>query len=191
MAKKWVQFNGKSWEEIGGGGGGGGSSHTHPNLTLLNSITQAMVTAWQAAGAWVSTNGSAVLAHIANSLLHLPAGGNVGQVLKKTASGAQWANESGGGGGAGLQLVGTYSVSSRTTATFTPPAGTTGLLCMVTYSSNTYTALIPFEALTTSYVSYGISTSNTYIEIRLKNDGGTVSMTRSSTSAYNITVYAI
>lgn len=187
---RFIRWDGNKPVEIGGGGGGG-SSHTHPNLTLLNSITQAMVSAWQAAATWVTSNGSAVLDHIANSLLHLPAGGNVGQVLKKTASGAQWANESGGGGGAGLQLVGTYSVSSRNTATFDPPAGTTGLLCMVTYSSNTYTALIPFDALTTSYVPYGISASNTYVEIRLKNDGGTVSMNRSSTSAYNITVYAI
>lgn len=187
---RFIRWDGNKPVEIGGGGGGG-SSHTHPNLSLLNSLTQAMVTAWNTASTWVTTNGASILSHIADSLLHLPSGGNVGQVLKKTAYGAAWANESGGGGGAGLQLVGTYSVSSRATATFTPPAGTTGLLCMVTYSSNTYTALIPFEALTTSYVSYGISTSNTYIEIRLKNDGGTVSMNRSSTSAYNITVYAL
>lgn len=82
MAKKWVQFNGKSWEEIGSGGGGG-SSHTHPNLSLLNSITSAMVSAWNTAATWVSTNGANVLSHIANSLLHLPSGGSVGQVLKK------------------------------------------------------------------------------------------------------------
>lgn len=188
---RFIRWDGNKAVEIGGGGGGG-SSHTHPNLTLLNSITQAMVTAWQAAATWVTSNGSAVLSHIANSLLHLPAGGIAGQVLKKTASGSEWANESGGGGGgAGLQYLGVWSVRNNTTATFTPPTGASGLVLLVTYSSVRYAAFIPIGELTTSYTEFGISCSNTYVSVRLKNDSGVISMTRSSSTAYNITVYAI
>lgn len=191
MAKKWKYFDGKAWTDVSGGGGGGGSGHTHPNLSLLNSITQAMVTAWNTAATWVSTNGSAVLSHITDSLLHVPAGGTVGQVLKKTASGAAWANESGGGGGAGLQYLGVWSVKSNTVADITPPSGATGFVLLVTYSSVRYSLYVPLEELTTSYTEFGISCSNTYVSVRLKNDSGTISMTRSSTTAYNITVYAI
>lgn len=187
---KWKYYNGSQWVEIGGGGGGSG--HTHPNLTLLNSITQAMVTAWNSAATWVNINGANMVAHIADSLLHVPSGGTAGQVLTKTATGTAWATGGGGGGGGNLlQYIGAYSVRSSTTATFTPPTGATGLVLLVTYSSIRYAAFIPIGELTTSYTEYGISCSNTYVSVRLKNDSGTISMTRSSTSAYTITVYAI
>lgn len=183
-------FDGERWQELSGGGGG--STHTHPNLTLLNSITQAMVTAWQNASTWVTNNGANVLSHIADSVLHVPSGGTAGQVLTKTATGTAWATGGGGGGGGNLlQYVGAYSVRSNTTATFTPPTGATGLVLLVTYSSVRYAAFIPIGELTTSYTEFGISASNTYISVRLKNDSGTISMTRSSTTAYTITVYAI
>lgn len=183
-------FDGEKWQELSGGGGGSG--HTHPNLTLLNSITQAMVNAWQAAATWVTNNGANMVAHIADSLLHVPSGGTAGQVLTKTATGTAWATGGGGGGGGNLlQYIGAYSVRSSNTATFTPPTGATGLVLLVTYSSVRYSTFIPIGELTTSYADFGISCSNTHVALRLKNDSGTISMTRSSTSAYTITVYAI
>lgn len=203
MAKKWVQFNGKSWEEIGGGGGGGGSSHTHPNLSLLNSLTQAMVTAWNTASAWVTTNGANVISHLSDAVKHITSEERTSWDSKLSdapSDGSQYARQNGawtrvqGGGGGGyygLRYIGAYSVKSGTVAEFNVDATITGLNCIVTYSGNTYTALIPVNMLTSSYVSWGISASNTYIQISLKKAGSTVSMTRTSTSAYTITVYGV
>lgn len=209
MSKKWVQYNGKDWVEVSGGSGGGGSSHTHPNLSLLNSITSAMVSAWNTASTWVSTNGAAVLSHLSDAVSHItasersawnakydiPTGGTAGQVLKKTADGTAWANESGGGGGGGyygVRYVGSWSVKTNTVAEITvDSSNTTALLFSGTTSSITYSELIPLDMLTESYVSYGISASNTNITIRLKKTGNTVYLTRSSTTAYTIKVYAV
>lgn len=185
---KFVRWNGSSYEEISGGGG---SSHTHANLSVLNQITQALLNSWNTASAWVTTNGANVLSHIADSLLHVPSGGAVGQVLKKTASGTAWANESGGGGGAGLQYLGAWSVKTNTVADITPPSGATGFVLLVTYSSVRYAAFIPLGELTTSYTDFGISCSNTYVSVRLRKNGSIINMTRNSNTAYNITVYAI
>lgn len=205
---KFAYFNGKEYEQTSSGGGGG-STHTHPNLSLLNSITSAMVSAWNTASTWVSTNGATVLSHLSNTVSHitatersawnakydLPTGGSTGQVLKKTADGTAWANESGGGGGGGyygVRYVGAWSVKTNTVAEITiDSTNTTALLFSGTTSSITYSELIPLNMLTESYVSYGISASNTNITIRLKKVGDIVYLTRSSTTAYTIKVYAI
>lgn len=202
MAKKWVQYDGKKWVVVGSEGGGG-TGHTHPNLSLLNSITQAMVTSWNTAATWIATNGASVLSHIADTVKHITSEERAtwdSKLSDAPSDGSQYARQNGewtrvqGGGGGGyygLRYIGAYSVKSGTVAEFNVDATITGLNCIVTYSSNTYTALIPVNMLTSSYVSWGISASNTYIEIRLKKVGNTVSMTRSSTSAYTITVYGV
>lgn len=215
MAKKWVQFNGRSWEEIGSGGGGG-SSHTHPNLSLLNSLTQTMVTSWNAAATWVSTNGANVLSHlsdtvkhitsaertawntasdwvttnganvlshIADGLLHIPSGGVVGQVLKKTASGTEWADESGGGGGGGAVLV---NVGTGRTVTFSL-SGATAVVVRANYSSRDWSTTIPVDWMTATNQNWGIALSNTYIGLTVKNESGTCTITAN----YDITCYRV
>ena len=47
--------------------------HTHDNKTLLDSITEALKTAWNTASEWVSTNGANVLSHISDSVRHITA----------------------------------------------------------------------------------------------------------------------
>lgn len=65
-----------------------------------------------------------------------PSGGSVGQVLKKTATGTEWANESGGGGGTsdysdltnkpsinGVTLSGNKTASDLSLGTYSKPSG--------------------------------------------------------------------
>ena len=47
--------------------------HTHDNKTLLDSITEALKTAWNTASEWVSTNGANVLSHLSDSIKHITA----------------------------------------------------------------------------------------------------------------------
>lgn len=47
--------------------------HTHNNKTLLDSITEALKTAWNTASEWVSTNGANVLSHLSDSIKHITA----------------------------------------------------------------------------------------------------------------------
>ena len=47
--------------------------HTHDNKTLLDSITEALKTAWNTASEWVSTNGANVMSHLADSVRHITA----------------------------------------------------------------------------------------------------------------------
>ena len=47
--------------------------HTHDNKTLLDSITEALKTAWNTASEWVSTNGANVLSHLSDSVRHITA----------------------------------------------------------------------------------------------------------------------
>ena len=47
--------------------------HTHDNKTLLDSITEALKTAWNTASEWVSTNGANVLSHLSDSVKHITA----------------------------------------------------------------------------------------------------------------------
>ena len=47
--------------------------HTHDNKTLLDSITEALKTAWNTASEWVSTNGANVLSHLSDGVKHITA----------------------------------------------------------------------------------------------------------------------
>ena len=47
--------------------------HTHDNKTLLDSITEALKTAWNTASEWVSTNGANVLSHLSDGVRHITA----------------------------------------------------------------------------------------------------------------------
>ena len=47
--------------------------HTHNNKTLLDSITEALKTAWNTASEWVSTNGANVLSHLSDGVRHITA----------------------------------------------------------------------------------------------------------------------
>lgn len=47
--------------------------HTHDNKTLLDSITEALKTAWNTASEWVITNGANVLSHLSDSIKHITA----------------------------------------------------------------------------------------------------------------------
>ena len=47
--------------------------HTHENKTLLDSITEALKTAWNTASEWVITNGANVLSHVSDGVRHITA----------------------------------------------------------------------------------------------------------------------
>ena len=47
--------------------------HTHDNKTLLDSITEAIKTAWNTASTWVTTNGANVLSHLSDGVKHITA----------------------------------------------------------------------------------------------------------------------
>ena len=47
--------------------------HTHDNKTLLDSITEALKTAWDTASEWISTNGANVLSHLSDGVRHITA----------------------------------------------------------------------------------------------------------------------
>ena len=47
--------------------------HTHDNKTLLDSITEALKTAWNTASEWASTNGANVLSHLSDGVKHITA----------------------------------------------------------------------------------------------------------------------
>lgn len=188
---KAYRWNGRRYEEMSGGGGGG-SSHTHPNLNLLNSITSAMVNGWNTASSWVSSNGTEVLNHISNALLHLPSGGVAGQILKKTTNGTTWANESGGGGGSfnGLTYRGSATVKSGSTLVFSVNDGETAIVLKGVYSSHAYTAIFPLSMFDSSGTTCAIALSSTYLEVKIAVDSGVVTVSRTSTSGYTIEAWS-
>jgi len=47
--------------------------HAHTNKSVLDAITDVLTTAWSAASTWVTTNGAAVLAHLADTVRHITA----------------------------------------------------------------------------------------------------------------------
>ena len=47
--------------------------HTHDNKTLLDTITEAIKTAWNTASTWVTTNGANVLSHLSDGVKHITA----------------------------------------------------------------------------------------------------------------------
>lgn len=198
-------FDGKNWQEIESGGGGG-SSHTHPNLSLLNSLTSTMVSAWNTASTWVSTNGATALSHLSDAVAHitatersawnakydLPTGGTAGQVLKKTTDGTEWANESGGGGGGfgGLVFRGSAAVKSTVSLVAECASTDTCIVYVMVSDSRRWSITVPLAEITSTATTYAIATGSNYRDFKLSKSGNTVTMTRSSTTAFTFYAYS-
>ena len=94
--------------------------HTHDNKTLLDSITEALKTAWNTASEWVSTNGANVLSHLADGVKHITANERsawndkqdkliAGENITIAADGKTISATGGGGGGSTVELDTTLS----------------------------------------------------------------------------------
>ena len=59
--------------EIAAIGANTAARHSHSNKSVLDSITSTLISAWNSASAWISTNGAAVLSHLADSVKHITA----------------------------------------------------------------------------------------------------------------------
>ena len=103
--------------------------HTHDNKTLLDSITEALKTAWNTASEWVSTNGANVLSHLSDGVRHITAtersawNGKQDKLIAgdniTIAADGKTISATGGGGGASLTdddilecLIGTDMLSA-------------------------------------------------------------------------------
>ena len=89
--------------------------HTHDNKTLLDSITEALKTAWNTASEWVSTNGANVLSHLSDGVKHITAAERTkwngkqdkliaGDNITIAADGKTISATGGGGGGSTVEL---------------------------------------------------------------------------------------
>ena len=98
--------------------------HTHDNKTLLDSITEALKTAWNTASEWVSTNGANVLSHLADGVRHITANERsawngkqdkliAGDNITIAADGKTISATGGGGGGSTVELDTTLTQSGK------------------------------------------------------------------------------
>lgn len=97
--------------------------HTHDNKTLLDSITEAVKTAWNTASEWVSTNGANVLSHLSDGARHIAAtersawNGKQDKLIAgeniTIADDGKTISATGGGGGASVELDTTLTQSGK------------------------------------------------------------------------------
>lgn len=98
--------------------------HTHDNKTLLDSITEALKTAWNTASEWVSTNGANVLSHLSDGVKHITAAERTkwndkqdkliaGDNITIAADGRTISATGGGGGGSTVELDTTLSETGK------------------------------------------------------------------------------
>ena len=97
--------------------------HTHDNKTLLDSITEALKTAWNTASEWVSTNGANVLSHLSDGVKHITAAERTkwNDKQDKLIAGAnitiaadgKTISATGGGGGSTVELDTTLSEAGK------------------------------------------------------------------------------
>ena len=98
--------------------------HTHDNKTLLDSITEALKTAWNTASEWVSTNGANVLSHLSDGVRHITATERsawngkqdkliAGENITIAADGRTISATGGGGGGSTVELDITLSEAGK------------------------------------------------------------------------------
>ena len=98
--------------------------HTHDNKTLLDSITEAVKTAWNTASEWVSTNGANVLSHLSDGVRHIAATERsawngkqdkliAGENITIADDGKTISATGGGGGGSAVALDTTLSEAGK------------------------------------------------------------------------------
>lgn len=98
--------------------------HTHNNKKLLDSITEALKTAWNTASEWVSTNGANVLSHLSDGVRHITATERsawndkqdkliAGDNITISEDGKTISATGGGGGGSTVELDTTLTQSGK------------------------------------------------------------------------------
>jgi len=198
---KFVRWNGSSYEEISGGGGGG-SSHTHANLSVLNQITQALLNSWNTAATWVSTNGENVLSHLSDTVKHITSAERTAwnnKLSDAPSDGSQYARQNGawtrvqgGGGGSfgGLVFRGSAAVKSTVSLVAECASTDTCIVYTMVSDSRRWSITVPLAELTSTATTYAIATGSNYRDFKLARVGNTVTMTRSSTTAFTFYAYS-